>query len=79
MKYSMLGPLLLDDIRGTLTEAIIVQCHHDAANINLTILQKWINGGGIQPLMWSTLTKVLKDVGLAELAREIEQNLQKYE
>ena len=74
-KYSMLGPLLLNDTRGTVTEAIKAQCHHDAADINLTILQRWINGGGIQPVTWTTLTKVLRDVGLAVLAREIEQNL----
>ena len=75
MKYSMLGPLLLNDTTGAVTEAIEGQCHHNAVNINLKILQKWISGGGIQPVTWSTLTKVLRDVGLAELAREIEQNL----
>ena len=74
-KYSMLGPLLLNDNRGTVTEAIKAQWHHDAADINLAILQRWINGGGVQPVTWTTLTKVLRDVGLAELAREIEQNL----
>ena len=74
-KYSMLGPLLLNDITGAVTGAIEGQCHHDAVNINLKILQKWISGGGIQPVTWSTLTKALRDVGLAELAREIEQNL----
>ena len=74
-KYNKLGPLLLNDTTGAVTEAIEGQCHHDAVDINLKILQKWISGRGIQPVTWSTLTKVLRDVGLAELAREIEQNL----
>jgi len=50
MKYSMLGPLLLNDTTGVVTEAMEGRCHHDAANINLKILQKWISGGGIQPI-----------------------------
>ena len=55
-------------------EAIEWQYHRNAADINLEILQRWVNGRRIQPVMWSTLTKVLRTVGLAELARDIEQN-----
>ena len=36
---------------------------------------KWIGGQGRRPLSWATLIKVLKDVQLSELAREIEHNL----
>ena len=40
--------------------------------INLEILQEWINGRGRQPVSWATLTEVLRDVGLSELASDIE-------
>ena len=76
-KYSMFGPLLLNDTTGAVTEAIEGQCQRNAAEINVRILRRWINGGGIQPVTWSTLTNVLREVGLAELAKDIEQNTQK--
>ena len=74
-KYTTCGPLLLNDTTAAVIEAIEEQCHHDATNIKLRILQRWMKGEGIKLVTWSTLTKVLRDVGLSELAREIEQNL----
>ena len=41
--------------------------------ITLEILQKWINGVGQKPVSWDTLKKVLQDVQLNELAREIQK------
>ena len=51
--------------------------HHreDATKINLQIFQKWIQGKGKLPVEWSTLIEALKDIGLVQLANEIEQNL----
>ena len=73
-KYNMFGPLLLNDTTGAVTQAIERQYNCNADDINLEILRRWINGGGIQPVTWSTLTNVLRRVGLAELARDIEQS-----
>ena len=38
----------------------------------MEILQQWISGRGRQPVSWETLTEVLRDVELGELASEIE-------
>ena len=73
--YWKLGVLLLEDATGKVTKAIIEQYHYDATNINLEILQRWIQGKGKLPVEWSTLVEVLKNIELVQLANEIEQNL----
>ena len=73
--YWELGVLLLDDTTGEVTQTIIEHHHLDATKINLQIFQKWIQGKGKLPVEWSTLVEVLKDIGLVQLANEIEQNL----
>ena len=72
INYWDLGILLLNDAKGAITKAIVAQCNKDAAKINREILQRWIEGQGM-PVEWVTLIEVLKDIGLAELAREIEK------
>ena len=72
--YNQLGILLLEDTTGAITKAIINHSH-DATNINLQILEQWIQGKGKKPLEWSTLIEVLNDIGLSELANEIEHTL----
>ena len=71
--YSKLGPLLLRDDDGSVTQAIRDQYQRDAAKINQEILQRWIQG---KPVQWSTLIDVLKKIELSELAKEILDNLQ---
>ena len=44
----------------------------DAEQINMEILEEWVNGRGKQPVSWVTLTEVLRDVELSELASDIE-------
>ena len=73
--YWELGVLLLDDTTGQVTQAIIEHHHEDATKINLQIFQKWIQGKGKLPVEWSTLVEVIKDIGLVQLASEMEQNL----
>ena len=73
--YWKLGVLLLEDAAGEVTQAIIEQHHGDATKINYQIFQKWIQGKGKLPVEWSTLIQALKDIGLAQLANEIEQTL----
>ena len=70
--YWDLGVQLLNDTTGAVTQAIIKQYHHDATEINREILQRWIQGKGKSPVEWATLVEVLKDIGLSELACEIE-------
>ena len=45
---------------------------NDAEQINVEVLQQWINGRGKHPVTWKTLTQVLHDIELGTLAREIE-------
>ena len=71
--YWELGVLLLNDDTGAVTQAIIDQYREDATKINREILQRWIQGRGKLPVEWATLIEVLKDIGLTELAREIEK------
>ena len=70
-RYWDFGVLLLKDDTAAVTQAIIEQYHEDAAKINREILRRWIQGQGM-PVEWATLIEVLKDIGLTELAREIE-------
>ena len=74
--YGKLGPLLLRDDDGAVTQAIRDQYQRDAAKINYEILQRWIQGKGRQSVQWSTLIDVLKKIQLSELAKEIADNLQ---
>ena len=71
-----LGPMLLHDDDGMMTQAITDECRHNAAKINYEILKRWIQGEGKEPLQWSTLIDVLKKIELSELALTIEENLQ---
>ena len=70
-RYWDVGVLLLNDDTGVITQAIVDQYHEDAS-INREILKQWIQGQGM-PVKWATLIEVLKDIGLTELAHEMEE------
>ena len=72
--HQELGIMLLEDTTGAVTDAIINHSN-DATEINLQILKHWVQGKGKKPLEWSTLIEVLNDIGLSELANEIEHAL----
>ena len=74
--YKMLGTLLLNDDSGAITEAIIVAHHQQPAHITDSILSKWLQGGGRKPVTWATFIAVLNEVGLTELAEDIENQLE---
>ena len=74
--YKQLGPLLLQDNDGTITESIERECFYKVKEINQMILQRWIQGKGRKPVQWSILIDVLKKIELSPLAKEIEDNLQ---
>ena len=73
--YSKLGPLLLNDDTGAVTNVIVSQYQHDADAINQEILTRWLQGQGKQPVTWSTLIDVLNDIGLSELTEMIQEGL----
>ena len=74
--YNLLGAFLLQDDDGTVTDAIANEYHHNAFKVNYEILKQWIQGKGRQPVQWSTLIDVLKEIELSELAKKIEESLQ---
>ena len=74
--YNLLGIFLLQDEVGTITDAIADEHHHNAFKVNYHILKQWIQGGGKQPVQWSTLIDVLEKIELSVLAKKIKENLQ---
>ena len=41
-------------------------------HINLLVLLQWLEGEGRMPATWGTLVETLKDIGLIQLAKEIQ-------
>ena len=74
-QYRILGPLLLNDNTGTITDDIEREFTKKAFDINLEILKRWIRGSGITPVTWETLIEKLKSIRLTELARKMEKIL----
>ena len=72
IKYYQFGVLLLEDDMGARICSIAYRYRDDAEQINMEVLQQWINGRGKQPVTWKTLTQVLHDIELNTLAGEIE-------
>ena len=71
-KYVQFGTFLLDDRNGSRVKIMARKHHYDAEQINTEILQEWLTGRGKQPVTWTTLVKVLRDIELSTLAGEIE-------
>ena len=71
-KYPQFGILLLEDTNGARVRNMERKHREDAEQINMEILQEWVSGRGRQPVSWATLTEVLQDVELCELASDIE-------
>ena len=76
LHYKQLGPLILQDNDGTITETIERECFYKVKEINQEILQRWIRGKGMKPVQWSTLIDVLKKIELSPLAKKIADSLQ---
>ena len=67
------GYLLLEDSTGARVRNIS-QVHRDnPEQINLDILEQWLEGKGKQPVTWKTLIEVLCDVVLTTLASDIQE------
>ena len=71
ISYAMLGPLLLWDDSGARTDALKAEHQGNADMINIAVLKKWLEGGGLQPVTWATLSRVMADIGQVALAQQI--------
>ena len=71
-KYVQFGTFLLDDRTGSRVKIMAHKYHCDAEQINTEILQEWLTGRGKQPVTWTTLVEVLRDIELSTVAGEIE-------
>ena len=65
------GTLLLQDPNGMRIRNMETKHLKNAEQINMEILQEWVNGSGKQPVTWHVLIDVLRDIGLSTLASEI--------
>ena len=70
--YYYFGLHLLDDPNGTRVRNLELEYRQNAERINTEILQEWATGRGKKPVIWKTLTEVLRDIELCALASEIE-------
>ena len=71
-EYRWFGTFLLNDVTGTLVDAIEHDCHERAHRITLKILQKWLLGKG-QPMTWESLVQTLRNCKLNELADKVDK------
>ena len=67
----MLGPLLLRDDSGARTAALKAEHQGNTSLINLAVLQEWLEGGGLQPVTWATLSRVMASIGQVALAQQV--------
>ena len=72
VKYQDFCLFLLEDENRQRLKAIAQENTNKAEQINKEILEQWITGRGKQPVIWKTLTEVLRDIELTTLAEEIE-------
>jgi hypothetical protein len=74
-KYKTVGPILLNDDMGTLTDNTAHSSMFQVHDTVQKILMRWLQGTGREPRTWETLATVLQESGLAELACTIRYNL----
>jgi len=72
VKNYQFGVLLLEDGTGARIDALTHKYMSGAEQINMDVLRQWINGKGKQPVIWKTLSEVLRDIKLNTLAGDIE-------
>ena len=70
-RYKYFGIHLLDDKYGRKVKSMESKHLSDPPEINLLILEEWLNGRGKQPMTWATLVEVLRDSELPVLANKI--------
>ena len=73
-KFHAVGTGLLNDERGTVVPAIVLENRGNAEQINMDILRRWVQGKGIADHTWRGLLGVLR-VHCLGLAQDIEETL----
>ena len=76
IEYRKFGVLLLDDQTGALVDSIEHDYEEMPAQINLQILQLWLEGRGL-PVTWGTLITTLRACRLNEFADQIQTGIGK--
>ncbi|KAL5473631.1 hypothetical protein EMCRGX_G028135 [Ephydatia muelleri] len=64
VNYLKFGIFLLKDSDGVIVKALEKEHLKNAEEINMAILQRWLQGKGVKPVTWSTLMTVLQNVGM---------------
>jgi hypothetical protein len=73
-KYIDFGIHLMEEDNANWTKAIVREHQSSAEDINTEVFRLWLKGAeGLKPVSWTTLSCVLHDIGLSELAGNIQQ------
>ena len=72
-KYPNFGIQLLLDYKSV--QSLERQYSRDCEQINIQILQGWLDGKGKEPKTWATLVEVLNDIELGELSSQIKRSI----
>ena len=75
-KYRTFGIILLQDDTGEKMAIIDNDCRGKAEEITLSVLGKWVRGGGMS-VTWESLITALRKCELLLLAEQIETALKK--
>ena len=70
-KYEVFGTLLLLDNTMAHIQDLERRFQGNGEQINMHILQEWVEGKGKKPITWTTLLKVINDIGMGELANKL--------
>eukprot|EP00731_Ephydatia_muelleri_P000423 Em0001g423a len=62
INYFKFGVFLLEDSDGAIVKALEREHHWNAEEINMAILQQWLQGKGAKPVTWSTLATALQNI-----------------
>ena len=62
VEYLQFGIFLLEDKNGDIVKALEMEHHWKAEQINIAILQRWLQGKGMNPVTWTTLVAVLQKI-----------------
>ena len=62
--------------RGGVIRAVERSQHFQVEAACITILQRWLDGEGRQPMTWETLIGCLEDIGHGTLASDLKRELE---
>ena len=62
VNYFKFGIFLLEDSNGIIVKALEKEHLKNAEEINMAILQRWLEGKGVKPVTWSTLVSALQSI-----------------